>query len=140
MISLAFKDFKSLTKKGNLIPIYKEIDLDFDNPLSILKKISSKKHYFLLESSAGPEKWSQFSFLGFDPKLIISSNKNKISIKHKNRKSEQVNENIFIKLKELMKEFKPVKVEGLPRFYGGLVGFFSYEVINLSTKKNIKLL
>ena len=130
MISLAFKDFKSLTKKGNLIPIYKEIDLDFDNPLSILKKISSKKHYFLLESSAGPEKWSQFSFLGFDPKLIISSNKNKISIKHKNRKSEQVNENIFIKLKELMKEFKPVKVEGLPRFYGGLVGFFSYEVIN----------
>ena len=130
MISLTLENFRSLSKKGNLIPIYKEIDLDFDNPLSILRKISSKKHYFLLESSAGPEKWSQYSFLGFDPKLIISSYKNKVIIKNKNKSIEKSSKNIFTKLKELMKEFKPVKVEGLPRFYGGLVGFFSYEVIN----------
>ena len=75
MISLTLENFKALSKKGNLIPIFKEISLDYDNPLSILKKISSKKYCFLLESSDGPEKWSQYSFLGFDPNLIISSEK-----------------------------------------------------------------
>ena len=75
MISLTLENFKALSKKGNLIPIFKEISLDYDNPLSILKKISSKKYCFLLETSDGPEKWSQYSFLGFDPNLIISSEK-----------------------------------------------------------------
>ena len=69
MISLTLENFKALSKKGNLIPIFKEISLDYDNPLSILKKISSKKYCFLLESSDGPEKWSQYSFLGFDGRL-----------------------------------------------------------------------
>ena len=129
MISLTLENFKALSKKGNLIPIFKEISLDYDNPLSILKKISSKKYCFLLESSDGPEKWSQYSFLGFDPNLIISSEKNKITIKSTN-KTTKLNGDIFVKLKEIMGDFKPVIVDNLPRFYGGLVGFFSYEIIN----------
>ena len=127
MISLTLENFKALSKKGNLIPIFKEISLDYDNPLSILKKISSKKYCFLLESSDGPEKWSQYSFLGFDPNLIISSEKNKITIKSTNNKTTKLNGDIFVKLKEIMGDFKPVIVDNLPRFYGGLVGFFSYE-------------
>ena len=130
MISLTLENFKALSKKGNLIPIFKEISLDYDNPLSILKKISSKKYCFLLESSDGPEKWSQYSFLGFDPNLIISSEKNKITIKSTNNKTTKLNGDIFVKLKEIMGDFKPVIVDNLPRFYGGLVGFFSYEIIN----------
>ena len=125
MISLTLENFKALSKKGNLIPIFKEISLDYDNPLSILKKISSKKYCFLLESSDGPEKWSQYSFLGFDPNLIISSEKNKITIKSTNNKTTKLNGDIFVKLKEIMGDFKPVIVDNLPRFYGGLVGFFS---------------
>ncbi len=130
MISLTLENFKALSKKGNLIPIFKEISLDYDNPLSILKKISSKKYCFLLESSDGPEKWSQYSFLGFDPNLIISSEKNKITIKSTNNKTTKLNGDIFVKLKEIMGDFNPVIVDNLPRFYGGLVGFFSYEIIN----------
>ena len=130
MISLTLENFKALTRQGNLIPIFKEIDLDYDNPLSILRKISSKKHCFLLESSAGPEKWSQYSFLGFDPTLIISSNQSEITIKSGKGEVKKLNKDIFLKLKEIMEKFNPVKVSGLPRFYGGLVGFFSYEIIN----------
>jgi len=130
MISLTLENFKALSQKGNLIPVFKEIDLDYDNPLSILKKISSKEHCFLLESSDGPEKWSQYSFLGFDPTFIISSRNNEVRIKKKNESEKKLQKNIFLQLKEIMSEFKPVKIESLPRFYGGLVGFFSYEVIN----------
>ena len=42
MISLTLENFRKLSRKGNLIPIFKEVDLDYDNPLSILKKISDK--------------------------------------------------------------------------------------------------
>ena len=52
MISLTLENFRALTRQGNLIPVFKEIDLDYDNPLSILKKISSKKHCFLLAQLA----------------------------------------------------------------------------------------
>ena len=130
MISLTLENFRALTRQGNLIPVFKEIDLDYDNPLSILKKISSKKHCFLLESSAGPEKWSQYSFLGFDPTLIISSDQNRVTIKSREGKVEKSNEDIFLKLKKIMQKFNPVRTNNLPRFYGGLVGFFSYEIIN----------
>ena len=130
MISLTLENFRKLSRKGNLIPIFKEVDLDYDNPLSILKKISDKEHCFLLESSAGPEKWAQYSFIGFDPKLIITSHNNKIKIKPRNKNQQSIKGNIFLELKKIMKDFKPVNVPGLPRFYGGLVGFFSYEVIN----------
>ena len=130
MISLTLENFRALTRQWNLIPVFKEIDLDYDNPLSILKKISSKKHCFLLESSAGPEKWSQYSFLGFDPTLIISSDQNQVTIKTREGKVEKSKEDIFLKLKKIMQKFNPVKINNLPRFYGGLVGFFSYEIIN----------
>ena len=124
MISLTLENFKALSQKGNLIPVFKEIDLDYDNPLSILKKISSKEHCFLLESSDGPEKWSQYSFLGFDPTFIISSRNNEVRIKKKNESEKKLQKNIFLQLKEIMSEFKPVNIESLPRFYGDLVGFF----------------
>jgi anthranilate synthase component I len=130
MISLTLENFRGLTRQGNLIPVFKEIDLDYDNPLSILKKISSKKHCFLLESSAGPEKWSQYSFLGFDPTLIISSDQNQVTIRSREGKVEKSNGDIFLQLKKIMQAFNPVKINNLPRFYGGLVGFFSYEIIN----------
>ncbi len=73
MISLNLENFKKHLKNANLVPVFKEIDLDYDNPLSILQKINKNKYCFLLESSNGPEKWSRFSFMGFNPKMIISS-------------------------------------------------------------------
>ena len=78
MISLTLENFRRTLKDANLIPVFKEINLDYDNPLSILKKINKNRHCFLLESSNGPEKWSQFSFIGFNPKMIIKSYGNRI--------------------------------------------------------------
>ena len=129
MISLNLENFKKHLKNANLVPVFKEIDLDYDNPLSILQKINKNKYCFLLESSNGPEKWSRFSFMGFNPKMIISSHGEKINIIHNGNKEVHENGNPFKKLQEIMAEFKPAKVKSLPRFYGGLVGFFSYEII-----------
>tara|TARA_Y100001936_G_scaffold253353_1_gene317472 strand:+ start:13869 stop:15350 length:1482 start_codon:yes stop_codon:yes gene_type:complete len=129
MISLTLENFRRTLKDANLIPVFKEINLDYDNPLSILKKINKNRHCFLLESSNGPEKWSQFSFIGFNPKMIIKSYENRIeTILDTGKKTTETGSPIK-KLKSIMSEFKAAKVENLPRFYGGLVGFFSYEII-----------
>ena len=129
MISPTLESFKKKINSGNLIPIFKNIDINIENPSLILKNISSEENIYLLESYEGPLKWSRYSFIGFDPKLIISSKKNRISIKQNNR-TKTINGDIFKEIKKIMKKYKPVASKSLPRFYGGLVGFFSYDIIS----------
>ncbi len=129
MISPTLESFKRKINSGNLIPIFKNIDINIENPSLILKNISSEENIYLLESYEGPLKWSRYSFIGFDPKLIISSKKNRISIKQNNR-TKTINGDVFKEIKKIMKKYKPVASKSLPRFYGGLVGFFSYDIIS----------
>jgi len=129
MISPTLESFKRKINSGNLIPIFKNIDIDIENPSLILKNISSEENIYLLESYEGPLKWSRYSFIGFNPKLIISSKKNRISIKQNNR-TKTINGDVFKEIKKIMKKYKPVASKRLPRFYGGLVGFFSYDIIS----------
>ena len=129
MISPSLDSFKKKIKDGNLIPIYKNIDINFDNPSKILKKLPKEKNIYLLESYEGPLKWSRYSFMGFDPKLVISSYKEKIKIQ-KQKKTKIINGDPFNEIKKIMSKYKPVKTRGLPRFFGGLVGFFSYDIVS----------
>ena len=71
---LAQEKFLQLCKKGNLIPVYKEIMGDLDTPVSAYYKIAEKSKYsFLLESVEGEEKIARFSFLAKNPELVIQS-------------------------------------------------------------------
>jgi len=129
MILPSLENFKKLSSKGNLIPVYKKIKIDVENPSMFLKKIQNEENIYLLESYEGPKKWSRYSFMGFNPKYIFSSFKNKIKISGTN-KSKQITGCPFDELKKIIKKYKPVKLKTLPRFYGGFVGFFSYEIIS----------
>ena len=80
------QEFRKLAKKGNLIPVYKEISADIDTPVSCFLKIDDGKNYsFLLESVEGGEKIARYSFLGAGPSLIFKSRGNKIEIIEKNK-------------------------------------------------------
>ena len=70
MISPTLESFKKKINSGNLIPIFKNIDINIENPSLILKNISSEENIYLLESYEGPLKWSRYSFIGFDLSLI----------------------------------------------------------------------
>ena len=129
MILPSLESFKKLASKGNLIPVYKKIKIDVENPSMFLKNIQNEENIYLLESYEGPKKWSRYSFMGFNPKYIFSSYKNKIKISGTN-KSKQITGCPFDELKKIIKKYKPVKLKTLPRFYGGFVGFFSYEIIS----------
>lgn len=111
------KEFIKLSKKGNLIPVYKEIVADMETPVSAFRKIAmpagrqESDYSFLLESVEGGEKIARYSFLGTCPKSDVLSPKS------------------FEEIRQILKRYKPVKVEGLPRFSGGLVGYIGYDAV-----------
>ncbi len=135
--------FYTLAEKGNLIPVYREIMADMDTPVSAFKKIDDGKFSFLLESIEGGEKWGRYSFLGSAPSVIIRS---------KGTRVETISDGITVQLessdplnciKELLAQFTPVEVDGLPRFFGGAVGYLGYDMVrhfeSLTTEKPAQL-
>lgn len=132
MYSLSLRQFLKLTKKGNVIPVFKEISADLDTPVSAFLKIKKSDYAFLLESVEGQEKIARFSFLGSNPSLIFKTKGRNIEIdrpKEKSVKRFVASATPLDEIKKIMKDFKPVSVAGLPRFYGGLVGYIGYDTV-----------
>jgi anthranilate synthase component 1 len=133
MISTTFSEFKEKLRHGNLVPVWGEILADFDTPVSALKKIESGDYVFLLESVEGGEKWGRYSFLGAEPSLVFRSKGNQVEIL----------ENGIIKKKEgdpieslrgILSRYRPVISQDLPRFHGGAVGYFGYDIVRFFEK------
>lgn len=126
----AFNQFERLTKQGNLIPIYQEILADTETPVSALMKLRAKTHCFLLESVEGGEKWGRYTFLGFDPHCIFTVRGEDVLIKQNGEtKTQKHGGDPLTLLKDILFSYRPVPVEGLPRFYGGAVGFLGYDMV-----------
>ena len=132
MFTPDFKEFKKLAKKGNVIPVYKEINADLDTPVSAFLKLKKSDYAFLLESVEGQEKIARYSFLGGNPSMIFSSKGRNIHLVYpgkKTRRSFTTQVTPLDELKKIMFGFKGVAVKGLPRFYGGLVGYIGYDMV-----------
>lgn len=126
-------EFLKLAKKGRLIPVSREIVADIETPVSAFSKIAGKNS-FLLESVEGGENVARYSFLGCDPYLIFESKGSSIQIisrKAKGRRPEveMIQGDPLKVLKEILKKYEPVRVEGLPRFHGGAVGYIGYDMV-----------
>jgi len=137
MYNLSLKDFLKLTKKGNVIPVYKEINADLDTPVSAFLKIKKGDYSFLLESVEGQEKIARYSFLGSNPSLIFKSQGRNIEIIYPeiNKRKKFVTALTPLKeIKKIMQDFRGVQVAGLPRFYGGLVGYIGYDTVRFFEK------
>ena len=129
------QEFLNLTAQGNLIPVYKEILADLETPVSTYYKIAQKAKYsFLLESVEGEEKIARFSFLARNPELIFQTKRKKAELirfqtgkAHKT--SIEIKDNPLPLIRQILKPYKFVNIPGLPRFCGGMVGFFGYDVV-----------
>jgi len=128
MIFPSLDEFKKKLSKGNLIPVWKEVLADFDTPVSAFRKIETGEYSFLLESVEGGEKWGRYSFLGTEPSVIFRSKGRDIEILE-NGKSRKHKGDPLDALRELLSRYKPVTTPELPRFHGGAVGYFSYDIV-----------
>ena len=129
MITPSFEDFVELSKRGNILPVFKAVTADLLTPVLAYLKIESDVPYaFLLESVEGGEKIARYSFLGCNPYLIIRAKGDVVEIirgaepiKRKGRLLEV--------MRKITERYKSVKVPGLPPFAGGAVGYFAYDTV-----------
>jgi len=129
MIKPDLEEFRSLSKEGNLIPVYKEILADMDTPVTAFLKMDGSPS-FLFESVVGGEKWARYSFAGARPSRQFKAWGKRIEIIDGNneRVSFETDDPIGV-LKDELSRYRPVEVAGLPRFYGGLVGYIGYDMV-----------
>src|SRR3989304_3533010 len=114
MVYPDLEGFKTLSSKGNVIPVYREILADTDTPVSAAMKLGGSPS-FLLESVEGGEKWGRDSFLGAKPSRVIRSWGKKVEIKDRVAGSRIFEaDNPFEVIKKEIKAYRPVDVPGLP--------------------------
>ena len=134
MVYPDLEGFKTLSSKGNVIPVYREILADTDTPVSAALKLGGTPS-FLLESVVGGEKWARYSFLGSRPSKIIKSWGRRVEIKDGKRKKQVFDADDPLDIiKNEIKAYNPVDVKGLPRFCGGLVGYIGYDMVRFFEK------
>ena len=126
------KEFCALSEKSNVIPLCVEILADTETPVSLLHKFyDGKGPVFLLESVEGGERWGRYSFLGTSARTHILVFKNHVEVKENGSVNNIPHNNKPLDvLRDLMKDYRPAVLPGLPRFWGGMVGYLSYEMVS----------
>ena len=124
-------DFNKLSKMGyNRIPLMCEVLADLDTPLSTYTKICNFPYSYLFESVEGGEKWGRYSIIGLPAKKIISVTGEKVKITENSKLIDKYNTDDPLKeIEKIQQSYKVAQIEGMPRFSGGLVGYFGYETI-----------
>lgn len=139
MIYPDFNEFKKLARKGNVIPVYKEILADLETPVSAFLKIDDGPYSYLLESVESQENIGRFSFLASHPSLVFESKNRTVTFSHfkkgyKSSRSFQCSCAPLDELKKILAGYRFVSLQGLPRFCGGFVGYVGYDMVRFSEK------
>jgi anthranilate synthase component 1 len=121
-----FDTFSRLAGEGNLIPVYREILADTETPVTALMKLQDRPSVFLLESVEGGEKWGRYTFLGADPRKILRIRGPEVLIEENGatRAVPHGGDPLAV-IREQLRAYRPASVAGLPRFFGGAVGFLA---------------
>jgi anthranilate synthase component 1 len=134
MLIPAYEEFVTLSRQGNLIPVYREILADMETPVSAFKKLAKDDFAFLLESVEQGETVGRYSFLGTKPLLVMQSRRDEVILE---RNDGELMERITLEegrdplhiLEREMKRFQFVASPALPRFCGGMVGYLGYDLV-----------
>ncbi|HEY1057535.1 MAG TPA: anthranilate synthase component I [Limnobacter sp.] len=128
-------EFDALVAQGyNRIPLIARCYADLDTPLSIYFKLANQKNTFLLESVVGGERSGRYSFIGLPSSTTIEVVEHRVEVSHtdshgKRTVTEQFSGDPLAFIEQYHARFKVPPVEGAPRFFGGLAGYFGYDTV-----------
>ena len=123
--------FRELARGARSVPVVREILADLDTPLATFLKVDDGSTAFLFESGEGGD-WGRFSFIGVGARARLRSLRGELEIERcgESRRiplSGNRREDPLLHLRALLAELRPARLEGLPRFAGGAVGYLAYD-------------
>jgi anthranilate synthase component 1 len=123
------KEFLALAKEHTLVPVCRTLTADLETPVSaFLRAAWPERECFLLESVENGEQVGRYTFIGLAPFKRIVARGREITITE-GKKVVQMEDDIFAVLRRALSGHKPARIEGLPPFTAGAVGFFSYDAV-----------
>ena len=131
---MSFEEFSRRAATATLVPVWKECLLDTDTPVTAFAKLRRGPFAFLLESApAGGETWSRYSYLGSEPRSAWRFSNGVVEDWNSKRgwHNEREIKDPLADLAALIDAAKPATVPELGQFWGGVVGYFSYDVVRL---------
>lgn len=129
MFNLSVEEVKKLSSDYNIIPLTVEFVADMDTPISVFKRMQTDKNCFLLESIGESQVTARYSFIGRNPFISFQSLGDDITVTDYTGKTETYKGKPMEELQKLVEQYKAPKLEGIPSFNGGAVGFFAYDII-----------
>jgi len=126
------EQFRRLAQQNNVIPVCVEMLADTETPVSLLGKIyQNKGPVFLFESVEGGERWGRYSFLGVSARIHIRVYPQVVEVReNSSRKQIPHDGDPLAILRTLMGNYRPAQLPELPRFWGGMVGYLTYEMVS----------
>ncbi|HEY3373603.1 MAG TPA: anthranilate synthase component I [Candidatus Aquicultor sp.] len=122
-------EFKKLAAGHTIVPVFREIIADMDTPVSAFTKLGDELHSFLLESVTGGEQLGRYSFIGINPYLVITARGTSVTIEGEQQAQLENVADPFALVEEHVLAHKPARIDGLPPFSGGAVGYLGYDAI-----------
>ncbi len=129
-------EVRELAQQGNLISVYRELPADLETPVSVYLKLCGQGSSngagpsFLLESVEKGEQLGRYSFIGVHPPLTVTARGDQVTIGGAGGTVLERREGEPLAIvQELMASRQPAPVPGLPRFTGGVVGYFGYDLV-----------
>lgn len=131
MKTLSAEQFATLAAQGyNRIPVVRELLADLETPLSCYLKLANTPFSYLLESVQGGEKWGRYSFIGLPCETVLQVSGNHITVSRAGRIIEEHNSTDPLAfVRAFQQRFRVPHLENLPRFTGGMVGYFGYDTV-----------
>lgn len=129
MIFPSLDRVKAIAPGYDIVPVYMEILSDVRTPISVLKALKQvSSHTYLLESADNSNHWGRYSFLGYDPKIELFCKNHTMTIKDGTTRTFECSDPAA-EIRNILSQCKSPRLEELPTFTGGFVGYFACEYI-----------
>jgi anthranilate synthase component 1 len=113
-----------------MFPVYEEFSGDLDTPVSLYLKIRDNPYSFLLESADSSKRLHRYSYIGYEPLIVVRSLKNQVEVIEDGKTTHFADQiNPLPVMRAIARRYQPVIRPELSKFQGGLVGFFNYDLI-----------
>jgi len=109
------QEYAELAERYDVVPVYGELLADTETPVSVLQRFADRRNAFLLESMEGGETWGRYSFVGVDPELLLEADHGGDGAGG------------LAGLRDVYRGLRVAEIPGLPRFFGGAVGYLGFE-------------